>query len=295
MKDMKRQAGGVLTRRGSPIHYWLTGLEDAPLIALSHGAGMDHRMFNAQVKALIPHYRVLTWDMPGHGLSRPIGRDFSIANLVEDLLAILDKHRVEKATFIGQSLGGMVAQELVFKYPERVTALVIIGSSCITFKLSWPERLALRATLPAIRFWPRRHFLRTSARNAAIKPKTQAYALAALERIPLEDFLIIWQALSLGLHHEPDYQTTQPLLIAHGEHDNLGNIKKDAPKWHRRDPKSRYVVIPDAGHNANQDNPEFFNEVLLEFLREQVPPHIHEASGSKTSALKSRGARGVSA
>ena len=60
------------------------------------------------------------------------------------------------------------------------------------------------------------------------------------------------------------------MLITHGDRDNTGNIKKDAPKWRARDPQSEYIVIPGAGHNANQDNPAFFNRVLLGFLETHV-------------------------
>ena len=67
------------------------------------------------------------------------------------------------------------------------------------------------------------------------------------------------------MHYEPDYRITQPMLIIRGEHDQLGNIAKDAPKWAVRD-NTALVVIPDAGHVSNQDNPTFFNRIVREFL-----------------------------
>jgi pimeloyl-ACP methyl ester carboxylesterase len=61
----------VLEREGCTLHYWLAGPKDRPLVVLTHGATMDHRMFVAQVAALAPHHRVLTWDVRGRGsLSR---------------------------------------------------------------------------------------------------------------------------------------------------------------------------------------------------------------------------------
>ena len=81
------------------------------------------------------------------------------------------------------------------------------------------------------------------------------------------NFNHIWNALSLCLHYEPDYRIECPLMLAHGEHDNLGNFKKVMPRWVWRDPLARYVVIPQAGHVANQDNPKFFNQLLLDFLQ----------------------------
>jgi pimeloyl-ACP methyl ester carboxylesterase len=55
-----------------------------------HGATMDHRMFNAQVRALAPHYRVLVWDARGHGQSQPMGAGFSLERCAGDMLAVLD-------------------------------------------------------------------------------------------------------------------------------------------------------------------------------------------------------------
>jgi pimeloyl-ACP methyl ester carboxylesterase len=81
---------------------------------------------------------------------------------------------------------------------------------------------------------------------------------------------MVLTAAANSLHEEPNYRIMKPLLLVHGERDNLGNIKKDAPKWAARDPHCHYVVIPDAGHCSNQDNPEFFNRTLLEWLAQEV-------------------------
>ena len=264
-RGLRQPEAGVLERRGSRVHYWFHGPEDAPLVAFTHGAGMDHQMFDAQV-AVLTDYRVLTWDIPGHGLSQPLGDDFSIRNAAFDLIAILELHGVREAVFIGQSLGGYVVQELVFSKPERVRALGVIGSTCITFKLTWFDKVALYASVPAFRYWPRKQLWQAFARATAVKPGVQAYASSALEQVSQKDFAVIWRAVVDCLHYEPSYRIQKPLLITHGDHDDTGNIKKDAPKWYARDPLSDYVVIPEAGHNANQDNPPFFNEVLHEFL-----------------------------
>lgn len=62
-----------------------------------------------------------------------------------------------------------------------------------------------------------------------------------------------------------------PLLLTHGEHDRTGNIARIEPAWAERDPHCRYELVPDASHNANQDNADFFNEVLPNFLSEHYP------------------------
>ena len=82
------------------------------------------------------------------------------------------------------------------------------------------------------------------------------------------EFIQIWLAVMDCLHHEPGYQINQPVLITHGSEDYLGFglLPRQGRAWANRDPNSQYVVIPEAGHNAQQENPTFFNRVLLEFL-----------------------------
>lgn len=261
----------VLERAGSRIHYWLAGPSDRPLVVLTHGATMDNRMFHPQVAALVRHYRVLTWDVRGHGLSRPLGTSFTIRTAVDDLVAILDQLGYAQATFVGQSMGGIITQELAFLYPERVTALATIGSECITLKFSNYDFLAMYITTAVIHFYPAALLKAAIAHFTASRFDVQAYAYSASCRIPQRDFITIWEALLTCPHYEPNYQITQPLLLTHGEFDNWGNVKRITPIWAARDAHSRYVVIPKAGHNANQDNPAFFNAVLLDFLQEHVP------------------------
>ena len=264
---------GVIERSGCPIHYWISGPEDAPPVIFSHGAMMDHRMFDAQVSALAERYRIITWDLRGHGRSRPIGdigEGLLIGDLIGDFMALIDHLGYEKVSLVGQSLGGHLAQDIVFYHPERVVALATIGSSCSTIKQPKLGRLALNLSPLAFKVWPEDNLRKLTAANVTVTPEAQGYAYEAMRQLTKEDFMKVWNAVANLLHREPGYRIEHPLLITHGDEDGLGNIKKISPKWAKRDPRSRYVVIPAAGHNANQDNPGFFNEVLLEFLDEHA-------------------------
>lgn len=262
----------TLERPGCTIHYWLSGSPDRPLVALTHGATMDHRMFDEQVRALTPDYRVLTWDVRGHGASQPMTGAFSLELCAEDLIAILDVVGAEKVVLGGQSMGGMIAQHVYFRQPERVMAMLMIDTTSIALPYKKWEVLTLKATMPLVNLWPYRHFTETVARGVSIKPQVQQYALEAINQMTKENFLTIWKAVTLAVDEQglPGHHIRVPLLLVHGDHDTLGSIRKQAPTWAASEPDVRYQVIPDAGHNANQDNPAFFNQLLLTFLREKL-------------------------
>ena len=261
----------TLARSGSTLHYWLSGPEGRPLVALTHGATMDHRMFEAQVAALAGEYRVLTWDVRGHGRSQPIGADFSMGACADDLLALIQAAGYAQAALVGQSMGGYIAQELMFRRPECALVFVSIGSTSITMPYPLGDRLALALTGPTLRVMPYGYFKRLTARTVAITPAVQAYAYEALSQVSQRDMVTIMSAVTACLHAEPGYTLPVPALLTHGDDDTTGRIKGYAPRWAAQVPGSVSVVIPDAGHNAYQDNPAFFNRLLLEFLHQHVP------------------------
>ena len=256
----------TLERHGCKLHFWLSGTEGKPLLVFTHGATIDHQMFDEQVAVLANDYRVLTWDMRGHGESRPMGDAFTVAVAVEDLLAILDFVGAGKAVFIGQSTGGYVQQELVFRHPERVAALVMVDCICITFKLSKMDSFLLGLTPALLRLYPYKMLVKQSVVASSIKPAVREDLLHVVSAIPKEDFISIMSGAAQCIHYEPNYRIDKPMLIVRGDQDKLGNIAQDAPLWAARD-KALLVIIPDAGHVSNQDNPAFFNRVLVEFLK----------------------------
>jgi pimeloyl-ACP methyl ester carboxylesterase len=261
----------ILERAGSRIHYWLSGPEGRPLVALTHGATMDHRMFDAQVPALAAEYRVLTWDVRGHGQSQPIGDAFSIAAAADDLLALVSATGHHEAVLVGQSMGGYIAQEAIFRHPEQARALVTIGVTGMTLPYPRSDRWLLALTPMMVRLWPYEHLKRTTARTTALTAEARAYAYDAMSQVSKGDVAAIMNAVGRGLHPEPGYRIPIPALLTHGDQDTAGRIRDYAQRWADSEPNARYVVIPDAGHNANQDNAVFFNRLLLDFLHQHVP------------------------
>ncbi|NDL56544.1 alpha/beta fold hydrolase [Phytoactinopolyspora mesophila] len=262
----------VVKRSGCPVHASVRGSESAPLVVLSHGAAMDHRMFDPQLAPLLDAgYRVMTVDLRGHGKSKPVGEvPFMVTDLADDVLALVDQLGVDRFVIIGQSMGGYVAQDLVLRYPDRIVALGIIGSTCITAPLTRLEMFSLRTSPLWFRLWPWGNLRRTVAKATAVTDEARAYAYDAVSALRKQEFIAVWNAVALAVQPRPGYRIEHPLLLTHGDQDRTGNIRRSAPAWAERDPRARYKVIANAGHNANQDNPEFFNRILLEFLSEFV-------------------------
>jgi len=263
---MPSEPTGILPRGETAVRYWLAGPESAPLVVLTHGATADHTMFDDQVPALAKHYRVLTWDVPGHGLSQPLPSDFGMLRLVGDLLALLDHIGIERAVLLGQSMGGNLAQEVVFAHPERVSALALIDCTDNFQKLSAVEKAALASARPLFALYPFATLKRQSAESSAQRSESQARLAAMIERVADKHaFVEIFMRTTGALHYEPEFRIPCPVLMLMGEQEKLGNIAKTMPKMAQREGVD-LVVVPGAGHCSNMDEPEFVNAEILRFL-----------------------------
>ena len=259
----------ILERNGCPIHYWLHGESHLPLVVFTHGAGVDHQMFELQLPALENRFRTLTWDVRGHGRSRPMAL-FSMREVLEDLIAILDVIGVREAVFVGQSMGGNITQELVRLHPERVAALVLVDCACNSASLGWLEKLTVRITPAILALYPYNTLISQSAQVSAIHPKVRTYVDRTMRVLSKREIETVLIEMTNILRDDPAYRISKPFLLVRGEHDHLGAIARQASAWVKREPQCvEYIVIPDAGHCSNQDNPEFFNRILLEFLERQ--------------------------
>lgn len=228
-------------------------------------------MFDAQIAPLIhAGYRVLTWDIRGHGQSKPIGRlPIRLPDMVDDLLALLDFLGERGPICVGgQSLGGYIAQEMARRAPECVKAMVIIGSTSISAPISRLDHWALKSSPWWFVPWPWGSLKRLVAKSTALRPDVRAYAQEAIGALSKPEFLHIWRAVASCLTPDPGYRIAVPHLLTHGDQDRTGNVARTAPAWAAREKLCHYRVVPNASHNANQDNPEFFNQVMLDFLAE---------------------------
>lgn len=259
---------------GSAIKGEIKGNQSAPLVVFLHGAAMDYRMFDRQVNALLQAgYRVLLWDLRGHGNSQPLGKTpISITDFTEDLCQLLEKLNIsEKICLIGHSLGGLIVQDLVYRYPEKCTSFVIIGATCSSLPIYWWEYIALKSSPMWLNFYPYSDVLKMIA-TTSLSPHTQSYAYTAASKLNKDTFMEIWQAIANALNPKANYRIEIPFLLTHGQEDKAGNVAQSAVQWAKRDQDyCHYHPIPQAGHNANQDQADYFNQLMLSFLAQHHP------------------------
>src|SRR3954453_15046746 len=110
----------------------VTGPEDAPVVVLSNSLGATRAMWDPQVPALAERFRVVTYDTRGHGTSPAPAGPYALDDLVDDLLALLDRVGAERAHVAGLSLGGMVGMRLAAREPHRVHRLALLCTSAKT-------------------------------------------------------------------------------------------------------------------------------------------------------------------
>lgn len=261
---------GILKRDGLDVHYWTGGKEGAPLVVFTHGATVDHHEWDAALPLVGEHFRVLAWDVRGHGLSRPAPLSFPAAQA--DLLAILDQLGVARATFVGHSMGGNLHQELVFHHPERVQALVFVDCTWNFQQLSASERFWLSLAGPIFKLYPYKTLIDQSLAATAVSAESQALLRRSMGSLSKAEFIQIMLETSTCLHAEPDYRIGKPMLMFLGDQDATGNIRKVMPVWAALEPQCELVIVPGAKHAPNLDDPGLFHTRLIEFLKRHAAP-----------------------
>ena len=257
-------AENVLERKNCTIHYWTGGKAGAPLVVFTHGATVDHQEWDVTLPLVGEHYRILTWDVRGHGQSRPA--QFDLAEAEADLLSLLDRLEVREATFVGHSMGGNLGQELVFHHPERVRAMVFLDCTWNFQKLTAVESFTLKLAGPIFKLYPYRTLVDQSLRYTVTSRESQEFLRRSMGSITKDEFIQIMMATAACLHYEPGYTINKPLLMIVGDKDPTGNIRKAMPLWASHEPDCKLVVIANAKHAANLDDPAAFHKTLLDFL-----------------------------
>jgi 3-oxoadipate enol-lactonase len=250
-------------------------------VVLIHGHSADLRLWEPQVPALLgAGWRVVRYDVRGHGRSSVPATGYSWEHYLADLRALLDHLRVERAHLAGISMGGAIALRLALDEPGRVASLALLDSALPGFAYS-PEfeddierlREAVRADGPRAAL--ERHWL-THRIFDGVRRRPEAFA--ALRRMvldyPAADYLDDAEyartggrlaALSEAPAIERLHEVEAPALVVVGELD-LPDFRIIADILAENLPRARKLVVPDAGHLPSLERPEEVNRSLLSFL-----------------------------
>ena len=124
------------------VHHRLEGPEGAPVVVFANSLGTTLEMWDAQAAALAGRYRVLRFDLRGHGRSPVPPGPYTVGDLADDALALLDRLGIERVSFCGLSLGGTIGMTLAVRAPERLERLVLC---CTALEFKPPEQWLERA------------------------------------------------------------------------------------------------------------------------------------------------------
>lgn len=275
------EATRTVTLSGHELAYLDSG--DGPAVLFIHGLTNSSRSWARLVDTLNTDHRILAPDLHGHGASaKPMG-DYSLSAHAATLRDLLDRLGIDQVTLVGHSLGGGIAMQFGYLFPERVSRLVLVSSGGLGRAVS---PLLRAATLPGAEWvlplitsdWVRaraeaagRTLARTGWRPSP--DVTQAWhGFTSLADVDTRRaFLATTRAVidpggqTVSAHHHLPLATTIPTLVVWGTRDRM------IPAWHATTahqafPGSRVELFVGAGHFPHLDDPERFAEVLRDFL-----------------------------
>lgn len=248
-----------LTRDGVEIYYEIYG--EGPALLLSHGYSSTSHMWAGQVAPFSKQYKLIIWDMRGHGrTSSPDDLSlYSEEATVADMAALLDHASAKSAIIGGLSLGGYMSLAFHLKHPKQTRALLIIDTGPGFKNDEAREGWNVRARATADRFETEglgRLASGSGETREAHHTSAKGLALAARGMLAQRDARVI--------NSLPDIKA--PSLVVVGAKDEP--FLNAADYMAKKIPGAKKVVIPDAGHAANIDQPEKFNDAVLGFLHD---------------------------
>jgi pimeloyl-ACP methyl ester carboxylesterase len=209
---------------------------------------------------------IVAWDARGHGESQ-LEKPFVFADMIGDLLALLDESDIGKATLIGQSMGGNLAQAFCKKYPERIERLALIDCTRNTQKLSAAESFAVKFAKPLLALYPFKTLVEQSAKQCGLTEQAREYARDVFYKSNKKKMVEITLAVLECLGEDTEYRFPVPALLLCGRQEVSGNIRKAMPLWASEDANCSLVWVEDAGHCSNMDNPQVVNDEIKRFIK----------------------------
>ena len=251
---------------GIDIHYAVSG--DGPAVLFAHSLGSDHSIWSTQKSALAGRHTVLTCDLRGHGQTTATPGAYSFDLLADDVLALLDALKIERASFVGISLGGMIGQALALAAPERLEKLVLADTTSAyppEAQALWPERIRgieANGLEPLVASTLERWFT-TPYRNA--HPEVVERIGNLIRTSSPSGYIGCCHAIA-GLNFADRLgRIKTPTLVMVGDQD-VGSPPAMAQTLADGIPGARLEVIPGAAHLSCVEQADRFNALLVDFL-----------------------------
>jgi 3-oxoadipate enol-lactonase len=240
-----------------------------PLI-LIHGVGLDHTMWEKQMTELAEHFRVVVYDMVGHGGSGHPPGPYTLSHFTQQLADLMDYLKMEKAHLVGFSMGGMVAQAFALHLPDKLISLTIMNAvanrteeqkKAILARVEEVKKNGVSATVEAaINRWFNHDFLITEKAVAdRIRKRLHMNAhhsyLAAYTLFATADQLLSPKLTNIKI----------PTLIITGEND-IGSNPEMARYMHEKIADSEIIIVPNMKHMLPVEGFEIVNQIIRSFL-----------------------------
>lgn len=255
---------------GVEIAYQVEGLEGAPWLILSNSLATDRRIWDPQMEALLKTRRVLRYDVRGHGQSAAGQSPYNFEQLTGDVLALFDALSIERADFMGISLGGMTGLALAMRAPERVGRLVCCDARADApdpYKAIWDVNIARlnevgidKLVEPTLGRWFTAPFVDAAENTATLDVVRDM--IRATSPVGYEGVARLLQSLDLlgGLP-----ALTCDTLYITGEADMAApaavmQVMAD------QTPRAKLTVLSNAAHLSNMEQPEAFIDAIGGFL-----------------------------
>jgi 3-oxoadipate enol-lactonase len=260
----------IVEAQGIRVNYEILGKSNQPVVVLSHSLGSSMEMWNPQIKDLKAQYQVLRYDTRGHGGSAAPAEAYSLGQLGDDVIGLLDALNIDDVHFVGLSMGGMIGQYLALNHASRLRSLALCDTAAIIPQEAqpvWQERIDIARTkgLQAlVESTLERWF--TPPCLEKNPPEVQLIRKLFLAT-PLDGYIGCSEAIR-GLNYlERLSEIIIPTLIIVGQ-DDPGTPVAAAQLMHQHIADSELVVLPAAAHLSNVEQPEAFNQALMQFLNQ---------------------------
>jgi 3-oxoadipate enol-lactonase len=242
-----------------------------PPLLLVHGYPLNHTMWERQLDGLASSFRLLAPDLRGFGASGVTPGTVSMAQMADDLAALLDALRVPgPVTFCGLSMGGYVAWQFALRHRQRLAKLILCDTKAVADsseaaagRLKTAERVVKEGSIIAAESLLPKLF-------ASETPSRQPQIVAATKEVMLRTHPQGIAAALRGMAERPDV-TSQlknfdlPALVICGEHDAI-SPPSEMQQIAAALPNARYVEIKNAGHMSPLEDPSAVNTAIREFL-----------------------------